>query len=79
MGGMVFLNLLELGVFGIDYYFYRNDKIHKYLYCLDRFLMLVAFNTVGFVKSLTSLRAVLGLSLYIIFAIKVYYCIKAYI
>jgi hypothetical protein len=47
-GGLIALNILEFLVFIADFYFYRNDKINKYLYTAERILCIVAFNSAGF-------------------------------
>jgi hypothetical protein len=78
-GGLIAINILEFLVYIADFYFYRNDKINKYMYTAEKILCLVAFNCAGFLEAPKSLLIVLALSLYTVFLMKGYCVIRAYI
>jgi len=76
-GGLVGLNLLEILFFITDWWLYRNDKINKFLYVLDRILTLIAFNCAIVLEGRNSSLIAFGIVILGIFAIKAYYVLLA--
>ena len=62
----------------MDYYFYRNDKMNRNMYIVDRLLVLIGLNSAGFVENSISMIGILGGTLGIVFMLKVYYVVVGY-
>lgn len=73
------LNMVEILFFIFDYYLYKNDKINQYFYMVDRCMLIVAFNSAGYMDDRHLLLVVLGITLYTVFFIKLYYIIISYL
>lgn len=63
--------------FIIDWWLYRNDKINKLLYLIDRILTLIAFNCAIMLSGKNSSLIAFGIVVLGIFAIKAYYVLLA--
>lgn len=59
----------------IDMVLYRSEKLNLKSYVLERMLILVAINSSVFATSWMSLIIAAGISIGIIFAIKIYYTV----
>jgi hypothetical protein len=74
-GGIVVLDIIELIFTGIDLVLYRHEKLNTKTYIVERLLILIALNTAVFAPSASSLLAVAGIALSLLFAIKLYYTV----
>lgn len=68
-------DLIELVFIIIDLVLYRHEKLNVKTYAVERILILMAVNASVFSPDATSLLAVAGVSMAIIFGIKIYYTV----
>ena len=56
---LFFINVVEVVFFAIDFYCYREEKTNKWLYIVERLLMLIGYNVAVAVQSLIPLLVIL--------------------
>jgi len=80
--GLILIDICELVFFIIDMVLYRSEKLNIKAYVLERMLILVGINASIFSTNWLSLIISAGISIALIFFIKIYYTvitIKAYL
>jgi hypothetical protein len=81
-GGIIIFDLFDLVFFIFDLGLYRQEKLNIKTYAIERILVLMAVNGSIFAPNATSTLGVVGVSMGLVFIIKLYYTaitVKAYI
>lgn len=73
--GLIIIDLAELVFFIIDMVLYRSEKLNIKAYVFERALIMVAINASVFATSWTGLLISAGISIALIFFIKIYYTV----